>query len=66
MGDGIYGAEAAAQHLFKTTAAMLTPWQAARLAAILPNPPYYDAHRTDWMYEKSEIILKWIPKVGIP
>lgn len=35
---GVFGAEAAAQHYFGTTAAQLTPVQAARLAAILPNP----------------------------
>ncbi len=38
MGPGIYGVEAAAQHYFKTSAADLTPRQAARIAAILPQP----------------------------
>ena len=38
MGPGIYGVEAAAQHYFDTSAAALTPAQAARLAAILPQP----------------------------
>ncbi len=37
-GDGIYGAEAAAQAYFKTTAAKLSPSQAAAIAAVLPNP----------------------------
>jgi monofunctional biosynthetic peptidoglycan transglycosylase len=37
-GDGIYGAEAAANHYFRTTAAALTAPQAARLVAILPKP----------------------------
>jgi monofunctional biosynthetic peptidoglycan transglycosylase len=37
-GDGVYGAEAAAQRYFKVPAANLTPTQAARLAAALPNP----------------------------
>ena len=37
-GPGIYGAEAAARFHFNTTAAKLTPHQAALLAAILPNP----------------------------
>jgi monofunctional glycosyltransferase len=35
---GVFGAEAAARHYFRTTAAELTPVQAARLAAILPDP----------------------------
>ncbi len=38
MGPGVYGAEAAAQHHFGTSAARLTRQQAARLAAILPQP----------------------------
>ncbi len=37
-GPGIYGAEAAAETYFKTSADRLTPDQAARLAAILPSP----------------------------
>ncbi len=43
MGPGIYGVEAAAQHYFKTSAAKLSPAQAARLAAILPQPIKRDA-----------------------
>jgi monofunctional biosynthetic peptidoglycan transglycosylase len=37
-GPGVYGAEAAAQHYFNTTAARLSPAQSARLAAVLPSP----------------------------
>ncbi|WP_183994606.1 MULTISPECIES: monofunctional biosynthetic peptidoglycan transglycosylase [Rhizobium] len=37
-GPGIYGAEAAAQHYFKTSAARLSTSQAALLAVALPNP----------------------------
>lgn len=37
-GDGIFGAEAAARHYFGKTARNLTPAEAARLAAALPNP----------------------------
>lgn len=37
-GPGVYGAEAAAQANFRTSAARLTPAQAARLAAIIPKP----------------------------
>lgn len=65
-GHGIYGAEAAARHHFGVPASRLTSWQAARLAAILPNPRYYDGKRTEWMYEKTEIIITRMPKVRIP
>ena len=37
-GPGLYGAEAASQRYFKTSAAKLSPAQSARLAAILPSP----------------------------
>jgi len=37
-GDGVYGAEAASQRYFGVPAAKLTPYQAALLAAALPNP----------------------------
>lgn len=40
---GIYGAEAAAQHHFKTSGEVLTKTQAARLAAALPNPAVRNA-----------------------
>jgi monofunctional biosynthetic peptidoglycan transglycosylase len=44
-GDGIFGAEAAAQAYFGTDAASLTSAEAARLAAILPNPHKWRAAR---------------------
>jgi monofunctional biosynthetic peptidoglycan transglycosylase len=44
-GPGIYGAEAAAQHNFHTSAARLSSAQAARLAAIVPKPLAWKAAR---------------------
>ena len=49
-GPGIYGAEAAAAHYFHTSAARLSPDEAVRLAALLPDPlvandPDRPAHR---------------------
>jgi monofunctional glycosyltransferase len=38
MGTGVFGIEAAAQHYFGVSAADLTPVQAARIAAALPDP----------------------------
>jgi len=43
LGDGVYGAEAASQTFFKTTAAKMTKRQAATLAIVLPNPLKYNA-----------------------
>jgi monofunctional biosynthetic peptidoglycan transglycosylase len=44
-GDGIFGAQAAAEHYFGTDARRLTSLQAARLAAVLPNPHRWQAAR---------------------
>jgi monofunctional glycosyltransferase len=45
-GNGVFGAEAAARHYFKTSAAGLGKTQAAKLAAMVPNPRFYDEHRS--------------------
>lgn len=45
-GDGVFGAEAAAQHHFGVPAASLGAGQAAWLASILPSPRRYDRGRT--------------------
>jgi len=42
-GDGIFGAEAASQAYFGTDASSLDAAEAARLAAILPNPHKWHA-----------------------
>ena len=41
-GNGIFGIEAAAQRYYRTSAALLGPAQAARLAVMLPNPRKYE------------------------
>ena len=41
-GDGVFGAEAAAQHYFGKSAARLTAAQAARLAVMLPAPKRFE------------------------
>lgn len=43
MGKGIYGAEAASRAWFGKSAANLTAYEAAAIAAILPNPRQYKA-----------------------
>ncbi len=44
MGNGIYGAEAAAKFWFKKPASQLTQYEASAIAAILPNPRKYNAN----------------------
>ena len=43
MGDGVYGAEAAAKHWYRKDASSLTRYEAAGIAAILPSPRRYKA-----------------------
>lgn len=43
FGEGVFGVEAAARHHFGVSAAELTATQAARLAAILPDPQHRSA-----------------------
>ncbi|HEX4943771.1 MAG TPA: monofunctional biosynthetic peptidoglycan transglycosylase [Usitatibacteraceae bacterium] len=66
-GDGVFGAEAAARHYFGVSAAALTPMQAARLAAMVPNPRFYDRNRgTPWLEKKTEIILARMGSADVP
>lgn len=46
MGDGVYGAEAAAKFWYHKKAADLTKAEAAGIAAILPNPRKYRATKS--------------------
>jgi monofunctional biosynthetic peptidoglycan transglycosylase len=41
-GEGVFGAEAAAQHYFRSSAAQLAPGAAARLAVMLPAPKRFE------------------------
>ena len=66
-GDGIFGVEAAARHYFGVGAGGLGPEAAARLAAMVPNPRFYDAHRnTAWLARKTQIILARMPAAEVP
>ena len=66
-GNGVFGAEAAAQHYYQVSAAQLSPEQAARMAAMVPNPRYYDKHReAKGLMLKTEIILSRMNNAEIP
>lgn len=55
FGDGIYGAEAAAQHFFGKPAIKLNNSQAALLASVLPNPLKYNAERPGVYLRKRQL-----------
>jgi monofunctional biosynthetic peptidoglycan transglycosylase len=41
-GEGVFGAEAAAQHYYRKPASQLGAYEAARLAVMLPRPKYFE------------------------
>lgn len=58
FGEGVFGIEAAAQHWFGTSAANLSGPQAARLAAILPDPRHRSASQpSDFIRRRAARIL---------
>ena len=66
-GDGVFGAEAAARHYYRVSAAGLSAEQAAKLAAMVPNPRYYDKHRSaSGLMRKTGIILARMNAAEIP
>ena len=63
-GPGVYGAEAAARYHFHKSAADLTPDEAARLAAVLPNPRRWSASRpTGYILGHASVIRARMPEV---
>lgn len=42
LGKGVFGVEAAAQHYYRKSASKLTPYEAARLAVMLPRPKFFE------------------------
>lgn len=66
-GDGIFGAEAAARHYYGIAASELGPEQAAKLAAMVPRPRFYDRNRNaPWLLKKTQIILQRMPAAELP
>ena len=56
-GVGVFGAEAGARHHYGVSAAQLASWQAARMAAMLPRPRYYDVNRGSAALERRAAIV---------
>ncbi len=67
MGRGIYGAEAAAEVLFKKTAQKLTSRESALIAATLPNPLRRRADRPSaYLNSRASDIQVLMGKVAVP
>lgn len=65
-GDGIFGIEAAARHYYHKSAKNLTGREAARLAAVLPNPIKYNpTGNQKYVKNRARIIYKIMQRRGI-
>jgi len=66
-GNGVFGAEAAARKYFGVSAAALSPEQAARLAAMAPNPRFYERNQSaPGLNRKIGIIVARMPSAELP
>ena len=66
-GEGVFGAEAAAQHYFQKPASQLTPWEAGRLAVMLPRPKHYQKFpQSEYLSGRTEIILMRMGSAQLP
>jgi len=64
-GDGVYGAEAAAQRYYHKTAKRLTRSESAMIAACLPSPIKRNpASPTAYLYRRQARILNLMNKIG--
>lgn len=66
-GNGVFGAQAASYYYYHTTASRLSAIQAAKLAAMVPNPRYYDLHRNArGLLHRTAIIAARMELVSAP
>jgi len=67
FGDGVYGAQAAAQQFFRKNAAQLSAHESALLASVLPNPKKLHADRpSPYVQRHSEWIERQVHQLGGP
>ena len=66
-GEGLFGAQAAARHYFRTDAARLTAEQAARLAVMLPAPKRFEkAPASAYVQARAATIVARMGAVDLP
>lgn len=66
-GEGIFGAEAAAQHYYRKPAAKLSAFEAARLAVMLPRPKYFETRpNSGYLLSRAGTIAARMSAVNIP
>lgn len=66
-GEGVFGAQAAAQHYFGKSAAKLNTYEAARLAVMLPRPKYFEKlPNSNYLSQRTGTIMARMGHTQIP
>ncbi|MDQ3060395.1 MAG: transglycosylase domain-containing protein [Pseudomonadota bacterium] len=66
-GEGVFGAEAAAQHYYRKPAAKLSAMEAARLAVMLPRPKYFQNRlNSGYLASRASTIAARMRGVEVP
>ncbi|MBC7609480.1 MAG: transglycosylase domain-containing protein [Polaromonas sp.] len=66
-GEGVFGAEAAAQHYYRKSASKLSAFEAARLAVMLPRPKYFETRpNSGYLSSRAGTIAARMGGVEIP
>ena len=66
-GEGVFGAEAAAQHYFRKPAAQLSTYEAARLAVMLPRPRYFEKMpNSSYVAGRAALIARRLESAELP
>ena len=66
-GDGVFGAEAAAQHYFYKSAAKLSSIEAARLAVMLPRPKFFEKlPNSSYIAGRANVIARRMADAELP
>lgn len=66
-GEGVFGAEAAAQHYFRKPAAKLSTYEAARLAVMLPRPKYFEKlPNSSYVAARARVIANRLENAALP
>jgi monofunctional biosynthetic peptidoglycan transglycosylase len=66
-GEGVFGAEAAAQHYYRKPAAQLSTFEAARLAVMLPRPKYFEKlPNSSYVAGRAETIARRLESAELP
>lgn len=66
-GEGVFGAEAAAQHYFHKPASRLSAYEAARLAVMLPRPKYFEKlPNSSYIAGRAGVIVNRLADAELP